>query len=117
LPQAYSGKQAIIKVMESKMGLSSEIKTNMYVPRMDAVLNAWFTSYEEALATLKREGGYLLPYKGQFFVTQSEGIRELGLDPNDQDWAAIGWDWVRPKDLHAWSRLREKREKVALSGA
>lgn len=82
----------------------------MLVPRMDAVLNRWFRSYEEASASLLSEGGYLLPYKGQFFITLSEGIRELGLDPDDPDWALIGWDWVCPKDSDAWQRLKEKRE-------
>ena len=84
----------------------------MYVPRMDAVLNRWFTSYAEASSSLASEGGYLLPYKGQFFVTLSEGVRELGLDPDDPDWARIGWDWVQPKDNEAWKRLKEKREQV-----
>ena len=55
----------------------------MYVTRMDAVLNRWFTTYEDARASLESEGGYLLPYKHQFFVTLSEGIRELGLDSED----------------------------------
>ena len=68
----------------------------MYVPRMDAILNRWFTTYEEARASLESEGGYLLPFRNQFFVTTSEGIRELGLDPEHPDWARIGWDWVRP---------------------
>jgi hypothetical protein len=84
----------------------------MYVSRMDAVLNRWFTSYEEARSSLETEGGYLLPYKAQFFVTEGEGIRELGLDPDDPDWARIGWDWVRPKDSEAWERLKEKREQA-----
>ena len=85
---------------------------NMYVTRMDAVLNRWFTTYEEARASLEAEGGYLLPYKGQYFVTLGEGIRELGLDPDDPNWARIGWDWVRPKDSDAWERLKEKREQA-----
>lgn len=84
----------------------------MYVPRMDAVLNRWFTSYEEARAFLENEGGYLLPYKRQFFITEGEGIRELGLDPNDPDWALIGWDWVQPKDSDAWERLNQKRQTM-----
>ncbi len=84
----------------------------MYVTRMDAVLNRWFTNYEEARASLEAEGGYLLPFKSQFFVTQSEGIRELGLDPDDPDWERIGRDWVRPKDSDAWERLRDKREQA-----
>jgi hypothetical protein len=64
----------------------------MYVTRMDAVLNRWFTSYEQARSSLEKEGGYLLPYKAQYFVTTSEGVRELGLDPDDPDWERIGWD-------------------------
>jgi hypothetical protein len=83
--------------------------TVMYVPRMDAILSRWFTVYDEARASLEAEGGYLLPYRRYFFVTTSEAIRELGLDPNDPDWARIGWDWVRPGDPEAWARLRQKR--------
>lgn len=45
-------------------------------------------------------------------MTQSEGIRELGLDPDDPDWERIEWDWVRPKDSEAWERLREKRQQA-----
>jgi hypothetical protein len=82
----------------------------MYVTRMDAVLNRWFTAYENARASLESEGGYLLPYKNQFFVTLSEGIRELGLDPEDADWDRIGFDWVRPGDTEAWQRLKQKPE-------
>jgi len=81
----------------------------MYVISMDAVVNRWFTTYEAALSSLRHEGGYLLPYKGQFFVTLAEGIRELGLDPDDPDWEKVGWDWVRPADVDAWQRLVEKR--------
>jgi len=82
----------------------------MYVPRMDAFLNRWFTSYEAARQSLDSEGGYLLPYKSQFFVTTADAIRELGLDPADPDRERINWDWVRPTDEEAWGRLRHKRE-------
>jgi hypothetical protein len=51
----------------------------------------------------------LLPYRHQFFVTTSEAMRELGLEPDDSDWARIGWDWVRPKDAAAWERPNVKR--------
>lgn len=91
---------------------TKEAGPDMYVPRMDAVLNRWFTKYEDARASLEAEGGYLLPFKSQFFLTQSEGIRELGLDPDDPDWERIGWDWVRPKDVEAWERLRERRAQT-----
>ena len=49
----------------------------MYVPRMDALLNRWFTSYEQAYEVLEADGGYLLPYEDQFFVTVPDAIREL----------------------------------------
>jgi hypothetical protein len=91
------------------MPIIGEEEPSMYVSQMDAVLNRWFTSYEEARLSLESEGGYLLPYKGQYFVTMSEGIRELGLDPNDPDWDLIGRDWVKPGDEGAWKRLKEKR--------
>jgi hypothetical protein len=85
----------------------------MYVARMDAIMNRWFTTYEDARASLQSEGGYLFPYRNQYFVTLREGIRELGLDPDDPDWARIGWDWVRPDDAEAWERLKDKRELAA----
>jgi len=94
------------------MTVSHQNDPVMYVPRMNAVLNRWFTSYAEARASLESEGGYLLPFKTQFFVTLREGIRELGLDPDDSDWALIGWDWIEPKDPAAWQRLKERREQA-----
>lgn len=86
--------------------------TTMYVPTMDAILNRWFTSYEAARASLEAEGGYLFPYRNQFFVTLSEGVRELGLDPEDSDWERIGYDWVRPLDRAAWARLQAARKQA-----
>ena len=82
----------------------------MYVPRMDAFLNRWFPTYEEARALLDAEGGFLLPYRKHFLVTQADAVRELGLDPDDPDWQRIGFDWVRPADDEAWQRLKLKRE-------
>jgi hypothetical protein len=84
----------------------------MYVESMDAFLNHWFTTYEDARALRQSQGGYLLPYKNQFFVTVAEAIVELGLDPNDPDWERIGWDWVRPLHSEAWELLRDKRRSV-----
>jgi len=85
----------------------------MWVPRMAAILSRWFTTYEAARLSLAAEGGYLLPYGGHFVVTSAEAIRELGLPPDDPDWAKIGWDWVRPLDPAAWERLRERRAIAA----
>ena len=84
----------------------------MYTRRMETLLNRWFTTYEEARESLNHQEGFLFPYGSQFFVCEFEGIRELGLDPNDSDWERIGWDWVKPLDRAAWERLRQKRMRV-----
>ena len=80
----------------------------LYPPHCDVFLNNWFASYEEAQAYLREAGGYLLPYKHQFFVCQAGHIEALGLEPEDSDWARIGWDWARPADEGAWERLNAK---------
>lgn len=81
----------------------------MYVTSMSVMLNHWFNDYAEARAWLDAEGGFLLPYRHQFFVTTAEAIRLLGLDPADPDWDRIGRDWVRPLDAAAHERLEMKR--------
>ena len=81
----------------------------MYVPRMDAILNRWFTTYEEARASLESEGGYLLPFRNQFFVTTSEGIRKLGPTPKTPIGRVLGGTGCDPSDKTAWERLNEKR--------
>jgi hypothetical protein len=81
----------------------------MYAESMHAFVNRWFTTYEQARASREKEGGFLFPYKSQFFITEREAIRELGLDPDDPDWKLIGWDWVKPLDPAAFERLKKKR--------
>jgi hypothetical protein len=83
-----------------------------YQPDLDVFLNRWFASYEEARKSLENESGFLLPYKGQFFVCEAGLIRALGLDSDDPDWERIGWDCVQPLDMQAYQRLHEKREQV-----
>lgn len=84
--------------------------TSMWIPSLDVYLNHWFTRYEDARAMLERVGGYLLPYKSHFYVTVAGAIETLGMDPEDPDWARIGFDWVQPTDRDAWARLRVRRE-------
>lgn len=77
--------------------------------RPGGFLNAWFSSYDEARACREEGGGYLLPYRSQFFVCGATYIAEaLKLAPDDEDWARIGWDWARPRDPEAWKRLSAK---------
>ncbi|WP_437675340.1 hypothetical protein [Sorangium sp. So ce131] len=77
------------------------------------VLHHWFATYDEARAHLASRPaaprGYLLTYKQDFFVADRAFVASLGLDPDDPDWRAIGWDWARPADPAARSRLYAKR--------
>jgi hypothetical protein len=91
-----------------------EVADTLWYPRtLDVFLNRWFPSYEEALKSLRSEGGFLLPYRHQFFVCQAEAIRAMGLEPDDADWERINWDGARPVDTDAYQRLYEKRERAA----
>jgi hypothetical protein len=77
----------------------------VHVPGLGAMLNRWFADYREARASLEAEGGFLFPYRSQFFVCEAEGVRVMGFEPEDPDWRRIGFDWVRPRDRAAWERL------------
>jgi len=88
------------------------------VPRLDTeafftrsvspFLNRWCSSYEEALASLQAGGGYLFPFREQFFVCDAGFLRALGVDLADPDWERIGRNWVEPLDPAAHARLEQK---------
>ena len=71
-------------------------------------LNQWFAHYPEAKSYLQEKGGFLLPYKNQFFICDAHYITQLGLDADDHDWVLIGYDWENPNDQAAWQRLYQK---------
>ena len=78
-------------------------------PIAGALLNSWYRSYDDAAADRERLGGYLLGYRHQFFIASRFYIKDtLRLDPDDPDWQAIGFDWVRPADAGARTRLYSK---------
>ena len=83
-----------------------------YPPTLDVFLNRWFSSYEEARKALEAEGGYLLPYRHQFFICQPEAIRAMGLEPDDPDWERIGRDGAKPANSEAFQRLKAKRKEA-----
>ncbi|WP_437591552.1 hypothetical protein [Sorangium sp. So ce1000] len=91
---------------------ATELGTLLY-GRDGSVLHPWFAIYDEARAHLEAlpvgSRGYLLAYKHHFFVADRAFVASLGLDPDDPDWRAIGWDWARPADGAARSRLYAKR--------
>ena len=75
-------------------------------------LNSWFANYSEAKSHLESAGGFLLPYKNQFFICNSNYIKQIGFDPDDPDWKIIGFNWVEPVDQAAWQRLYKKWTKA-----
>jgi len=97
--------------------MSEQSDTSWYVDNLDVFLNRWFSKYEEARESLQCEGGFLLPYRHQFFVCYAEAIQVMGLDPDDSDWEKIGWDCARPADREAYQRLYDKRQQAVWKAA
>ncbi len=78
-------------------------------PRSSAHLNLWFKTHSEATQARAERDGYLLAYRNHYFVADHYYIADsLQLDPADPDWAAIGYDWARPADPAARTRLYGK---------
>lgn len=84
---------------------SDDFGTLLSPPRCSAHANIWCRSYDEAKSVHAVQGGYLLAYKNQYLVVDEDYIRTLGLDPDDENWVAMGKDWARPKDITARGRL------------
>ena len=85
-----------------------EFGTLLY-PRHGPTLNAWYSDYGQARADRDARNWYLLAYKRDMLVVDRTYIASLGLDPDDPDWEAMGFDWVRPWDVVARARLYAKR--------
>lgn len=77
-----------------------------------AYWNNWYADYADAVAHRRTAGGYLFPYRHQFVVVEADFLVGLGVDPTNADWAAIGFDWVKPQNQAAFERL--SREFCAL---
>src|SRR5262249_37064720 len=71
-------------------------------------LNLWFSNHAEAKAYLKEHGGFLLPYKNQYFICDENYIKQIGFYPEDPDWEKIAYDWAEPPSQAAWHRLYKK---------
>ena len=55
-------------------------------------LNHWFSLYAEARKFQKNNSGFLLTYKGQYFVASDNYIKHLGIDPKAKIWEIIDYD-------------------------
>lgn len=99
---------------ELKQALGEEEEAPRFDPEafftrpVSPFLNRWCSSYEEALKALQAGGGYLFPYRTQFFVCDASFLRALGVDAADPDWERIGRNWVKPLDAAAHVRLEQK---------
>ena len=93
-----------------KLSQKPSLETLLRPRGAPSFLNDWHTDYDVAKKALESSGGYLLPYKSQFFIVQRGYIEALGLNPDDADWQRMGFDAVKPKDRAAWERLRGKLE-------
>lgn len=89
----------------------TDLKTQIHFI-VGGFLNKWFTSYAEAKMHRENNGGFLFPYKNQFFICESGYVERLGFNPNDPDWSLIQYDWVNPADKKAWQRLYKKWMKI-----
>jgi hypothetical protein len=81
----------------------------LYPKGTGAFLNHWCSTYEDARAVHAERGGYLLPYRKQFFVAGRDYVEAtLGVDPDDSDWGALGFDLARPREPEVRRRLYGK---------
>ncbi|WP_437730073.1 hypothetical protein [Sorangium sp. So ce1335] len=114
----FSSWERALLALEGEPG-APELGTLLY-GRDAGTLHLWFATHGEARAHVdalpEAPRGYLLVYRRHFFVADRAFVASLGLDPDDPDWQAIGWDWARPADPAARGRLYAKR-LAALRGA
>ena len=75
-------------------------------PGLGDTLNVWFSTYDEAKAFHTINGGVLLPYRQHVFVTSPAMLDRLGFEAGHTDWAAIGYDFVRPASTAAQARIK-----------
>ncbi|MBP9691941.1 MAG: hypothetical protein KBD90_01250 [Alphaproteobacteria bacterium] len=75
-------------------------------------LNHWFANYADAKSYQQFNGGFLLPFKNQFFICDTDYIINLGFNAEDPDWTLIGYDWAYPDNKEAWQRLYKKWMKI-----
>jgi hypothetical protein len=97
-----------MKAILTGEGLKSGFGNLLCPMKCSAHLNHWCKTYPEAAKVQKQRGGYLLAFRNQYLVVDRYYIESLGLDPDDHDWQAIGFDWVRPRDVDARTRLYAK---------
>ena len=85
----------------------ADVKDQFYPPRGSAYWNNWFASYKKAKIVHAQAGGFLLPYRNQFFICEGAFVDGIGIPASLPEWQQIGYDWVHPAQVKAWLRLNE----------
>ena len=77
----------------------------------DALINLWFSSYQEArLALLTEPNKYLIPYQQQFIVVTEDYIKVVALDTIDDSlWCDVQHDLVASHATEAWDKIAHIR--------
>ncbi len=75
-------------------------------PGISDSLNAWFATYDDAKTYHQTNGGVLLPYRHQIFVTSMAALVRMGFEADHPDWQAIGYDFVQPASAKAHGRIK-----------
>lgn len=83
---------------------SYELADKLNPPHWSAQWKIWFSTKEEALEHLRDEQ-YLLPYRTQYFICDTNYLNALGLEADNKDLLKVGRDFSVPKDQAAWKRL------------
>ncbi len=76
-------------------------------PKFFGFTNVWFNNYGEAKQHQAENGGVLLSYRTQFFITTPYFLERMGFEKDDPDWTAMDFDWVNPKSRHAKLKVIE----------
>ncbi|MCW2238299.1 hypothetical protein [Azospirillum canadense] len=83
--------------------------------RGSAYLNRWFRDLATAEESLRADGGWLFPYRHQFFICEAGFLDARGIPSDDPDWALIGHNWARPADAAAHARLTRRLAAAGLA--
>ena len=111
--QADIKRKHALAVIAIEKGFTSWADLKCQVPFIrGGFLNQWFATYAEAKSYQQLNGGFLLPFKNQFFICDADYIVNLGFDPEDAGWKLIGYDWAHPDNKEAWQRLYKKWTKI-----
>lgn len=79
--------------------------------RCDALINLWFSSYQEARIALQAEpNNYLVPYQQQFIVVTEDYINAVSLHEVEASlWAEVKHDLIASYASDAWDKIAYTR--------